>query len=368
MGGAVKSISRVVSSVVSPVTSLVGGTLGGASQDLGLTTGGATGVTLNTQSFKLSDEEKAFEAELKKRYQGDGPTVAQNALKAATDRNISNIAAQAASQRSNQALVQREALRAQQQTGQELANQNAQLRSQEMQAAESSYGTAVQRPRLAAQEAEALRVGVGRNNADRDMQSKQFNAQATGGIFGGIGSTLTGSDENSKTNKKLISGETYKMKPFKTEEKTEEEKSQERRDKAAKGIEAATTQSAAGKAGFAAGKGMSQIFSAVSQSDKSKKENLQDSNPAKDFLNKLKAYSFDYKDPKAPGASEGKQLGVMAQDLEKSEIGKKMVIDTPTGKMVDFGKAIAPMLASQVIMNNELEGLKKALTKKNKKG
>jgi hypothetical protein len=52
----------------------------------------------------------------------------------------------------------------------------------------------------------------------------------------------------------------------------------------------------------------------------------------------------------------------MAQELEKSKIGKSMVYDTPNGKMVDFGRGLGAMLAIQAQMNerlNKIEGGKK---------
>lgn len=51
------------------------------------------------------------------------------------------------------------------------------------------------------------------------------------------------------------------------------------------------------------------------------------------FIDALEAYSYRYKDPATDGA--GQRHGVMAQDLEKSAIGRSVVRDTPHGKMVD---------------------------------
>lgn len=75
------------------------------------------------------------------------------------------------------------------------------------------------------------------------------------------------------------------------------------------------------------------------------------------FLDNLSAYKFDYK------RGEKDQTGVMAQDLEKSEAGDKMVRETKGGKVVDFGKGFATILAAQAELNKrlaKLEGKKKA--------
>lgn len=47
------------------------------------------------------------------------------------------------------------------------------------------------------------------------------------------------------------------------------------------------------------------------------------------------AYSYEYKNPDAPGAKPGRQAGIMAQDLEKTPVGQSAVMNTPQGKMID---------------------------------
>ena len=78
---------------------------------------------------------------------------------------------------------------------------------------------------------------------------------------------------------------------------------------------------------------------------------------AQEFLDSLKAYSYEYKDPDQPGAKHGEMLGIMAQDLEKTSLGKQMVLDTPTGKMVDMGQGLAALLASQAYLNDQVKNL-----------
>jgi len=51
------------------------------------------------------------------------------------------------------------------------------------------------------------------------------------------------------------------------------------------------------------------------------------------------AYSYEYKDPHAPGAAPGRQIGPMAQDLEKTPAGASAVKTGPDGKkMVDASR------------------------------
>jgi hypothetical protein len=84
----------------------------------------------------------------------------------------------------------------------------------------------------------------------------------------------------------------------------------------------------------------------------------------KSFLDKTHAYSYEYKPEykDKPGAGEGRYVSPMAQDLEKSELGKSMVKQAPDGtKMVDYGKGLGTMVASLAYLNdrlNEIEGKK----------
>lgn len=77
-----------------------------------------------------------------------------------------------------------------------------------------------------------------------------------------------------------------------------------------------------------------------SMSDKRQKEKITELNDdvINDFIDKLQAYTYDYKNPNLPGAGQGRQLGVMAQDLEKHPIGKSAVKEVNGIKMVDYGK------------------------------
>jgi Chaperone of endosialidase len=84
-----------------------------------------------------------------------------------------------------------------------------------------------------------------------------------------------------------------------------------------------------------------------------------------EFLNALSAQDYRYRDPAAHGAGEGRHAGVMAQDLERSELGRRLVSDTPAGKMVDYGpRGMATMLASMASMHKKIGSLESALAAK----
>jgi Chaperone of endosialidase len=61
-------------------------------------------------------------------------------------------------------------------------------------------------------------------------------------------------------------------------------------------------------------------------SDVDMKKNIQPAD-MDEFLSKLGGITFDYKDANESGASPGKKLGVKAQDVKKSKVGKGIVMD-----------------------------------------
>lgn len=81
----------------------------------------------------------------------------------------------------------------------------------------------------------------------------------------------------------------------------------------------------------------------------------------KNFLDKLSAYSYEYKEgmKNKPNAGDGRYLGVMAQELEKAgPVGKSMVQTSPDGmKQVDYGKGMGTILAAQIQLNERLKAI-----------
>jgi hypothetical protein len=88
-------------------------------------------------------------------------------------------------------------------------------------------------------------------------------------------------------------------------------------------------------------------------SDKNEKENISDSSgSARDLLDHLKGKLYEYKDSTN---GEGVHVGIMAQDLEKSPLGKSMVINDGGMKKVDFGKGFGAVLAAMTEINDKLK-------------
>lgn len=71
-----------------------------------------------------------------------------------------------------------------------------------------------------------------------------------------------------------------------------------------------------------------------------------------EFLSAVQAHHYKYKDPKW---GKGSYVSPMAQELEKSKLGKDMVIDTDEGKIVDYGKGLGALLAAQANLHKRLK-------------
>lgn len=91
-------------------------------------------------------------------------------------------------------------------------------------------------------------------------------------------------------------------------------------------------------------------------SDKRQKTDIEEADPKdlSDFLGKLKESTFRYKDEKH---GKGDHVGVMAQDVEKSRVGKTIVIETPSGKALDMKKALGALLAAGAAQEKRLRKL-----------
>lgn len=95
-------------------------------------------------------------------------------------------------------------------------------------------------------------------------------------------------------------------------------------------------------------------------SDKNAKENISSAKAStKSFLNSLNSKTYNYKDSSTPGTAPGKRYGIIAQDLEKSEMGKSFVINTPKGKMIDVNQGFGAALAAMADLNKRLSKVEK---------
>lgn len=87
-------------------------------------------------------------------------------------------------------------------------------------------------------------------------------------------------------------------------------------------------------------------------SDETLKTNIKPGNKdINSFLNSINAHNYEYKNPTTDGV--GVFTSPMAQELEKTELGKQAVIDTPRGKMVNYPRLGAVNLAAVSVVHKE---------------
>lgn len=105
-----------------------------------------------------------------------------------------------------------------------------------------------------------------------------------------------------------------------------------------------------------------QLFGGASDifSDKRLKKDIKKGDKhVQSFLDSITPQQYEYKNSEH---GIGKHLGIMAQDLEKTDEGRSAVEEHPEGKKVNFGKLAGMMMASQADIHQRLkllEGKKK---------
>lgn len=116
--------------------------------------------------------------------------------------------------------------------------------------------------------------------------------------------------------------------------------------------------------------GISALGGGLVASDKTLKENIKDEDCKMEaFLKALKPQSWEYKQKKEEKPAmiahlmpKGKHFGVMAQDLESSDVGKTMVIKGPDDKLlINSTKATGPILGALAMMFKKQKELEKKL-------
>lgn len=101
--------------------------------------------------------------------------------------------------------------------------------------------------------------------------------------------------------------------------------------------------------------GMMKLFS----DEKLKNTPIPGEGAAAQFLRAIEPKTYTYKNQ---AFGQGPQLGVMAQDLEKAgPVGQQMVIDTPQGKMVDYGKGFGALMATNAALQQQVDELNKKI-------
>jgi hypothetical protein len=92
-------------------------------------------------------------------------------------------------------------------------------------------------------------------------------------------------------------------------------------------------------------------------SDRREKKDITDSEKEiAAFVRGINPYAWRYKRPELPGAGKGRQYGVMAQDLERSKVGRTLVHKRPDGRReVDVAGAATVALAAISALNKRID-------------
>lgn len=236
-------------------------------------------------------------------------------------RDQAAVAAQARGQ--DAAAARRQQMLAMGQQGGDAALQNALLRAQEMATARGQYGAAADQLRAGDQQlaTDQTRVSLEREKANQaaDLAGKQ--------VYEGTMSDLRGNRiaaqglQNQSTGQMLgIGGELAKA-------------------------------SSQGGAALLGGLG---AVGAAAVSDEREKTSVRDGDGAADrFLRALTQNEYRYKDP---SNGPGNRLGPMAQDLERSDMGRDVVRDTEKGKVVDTNGFLMALASAVGRLNEKVEG------------
>lgn len=254
-----------------------------------------------SEDQKRAASQEDFLKQLQLQASGQGPSVADAFSRQAADQALSNSMAMAQSARGdiNPAMAFRNAMNSAASQRAQANQQGAVMRQQEMLNAGNLYANALGQARGQAQNMYQFLEGLGMQGDLANLQS----ANQAQSINMGIGEANKG--RNQQTVGGILSG-------------------------------------------------AGQIAAA---SDERVKKNIHDAKADMNgFLDALGAHSYEYKD-KADGA--GEYYSPMAQELEKHPVGESMVLDTPRGKMVDYGRGFGAILAAQAALHERMKKLEK---------
>lgn len=260
-----------------------------------------------------SAQSRAGQSQLVQQLQGQAagtaPSLAEAQLKSATSRNLAQQLAAAASGRGgNPAALQRQLAQQQASAGRDLAEKAAETRIQERTAAQGQLGQILGQEQQLVDGLRQRYIAQGFDIATAEKKARQQ-----------FEMSKYGADKQAQSAADAASGNVL---------------------------------------GSVLGAGAS-IFGGL-LSDENKKKDIK---PAKkevnSFLEQLNAREFKYKNPADLGATAGTRYGIMAQDLEKSKIGKSLVKETSNGKMVDTNQGFAAVLAAQSELHKRVKELEK---------
>lgn len=284
---------------------------------------------------------------------GNGPSAAQAQLQQGLDASNRQQMSMAASARGGgmaRAAAMRGAMMNAGDMGLQASQQAAQLRAKEMQDAMAGYAGVAGNIRGQDYGAAGMRADMANNQANFGLQSRAQNDQASQFYQGqamGVGGNMTSL---------AVQREQERRQANLTKANLNNQIHQQ--DKAA-GMGAVGTVGNIATGGFGAALTAYGADRADERrSDERAKKNIRDAGKDVDaFLDGLAPSKYRYKAPERDG--DGEHVSVMAQQLEKSAIGKRMVREDEHGKLVDYGKGLPAVVASLARLNSRLRAVEK---------
>jgi hypothetical protein len=298
-----------------------------------------------TQQAQFRNQQMALAQMLEAQSMGQGPSLANQQLKMGTDRNLAQAMAMAGSMRGgNTAAGLRNVQNQTSMINQQASQQAALQRMQEQMSAREQLAGVLSSGR-------GLDINLASNQAGLNQQAALANQTASLQNQGQM-------DEMTRFYQGGIMGQQKSDR----DAAMELERLRLQRELGMGQINAGlTANNNSNMTGLLAGLGSAVAYAA---SDQTLKTDIKSGDAkVKEFLNAISAHDYKYKDSKH---GEGRFVSPMAQEIEKSELGKVGVVNTPEGKMVNYGHLAGTMLAAQGHLNKRLSDLEKALKLKHK--
>jgi hypothetical protein len=298
---------------------------------------GQTQIATGPQD-QVRAQQMAFANALQAQANGTGgPTAAQAQLQAGTDASINSALALAHSQRGgNSSVAMKNALMQNGQTMQSASNQATQLRAQEQQAAQMQLGSALSGVRGQDLGLATSQAGLNQQTALANQQSQQQH-DALVQQYMQMGLSLDQANQQSMIQQGQFNQGQLGQQVA-----------------AANGISVQNSAQGAqvtGAAVGALGAGLAML------SDERAKKNVSDgSKDTRAFLDAIAPKKYEYTKEEY---GQGKYLGFLAQDIEKSEMGKEMVREEGGLKRIDTWKALSAALAALGDMHGRVKKLEK---------
>jgi hypothetical protein len=305
------------------------------------TTGNAAHVD-GSQQAAFRGQQLGLAGQLAQTAAGQGPSIAGEQLRQATDRNVSQLRAQAASQRGGgSALASRALMDTQASMGQEAGANAAIMRAQEAQNAQGQLGSLLAQGRssdidYAGQNAQ-LSQQMGLANMTAVNDANNANAQ--------LRQQMSLADQAAQMQQRGMNDQ-YSMANLQAMTGMDQAELQAwiQAQQVNAGIAQQNTQTSGQILGGLTN-GAGGAMAAAASDRRAKKDIEYSADDIDELMSKLRPYSYEYKDQRN---GKGNRLGVMAQDVESGgPIGRALVSERADGvKQIDIVKGLGASLAS----------------------